>query len=147
MERDYLEPFERLIPVKILGRAFEVPANNTILRVLQYLELERKVLTMDYRDLCWNQECDKCRIRYRKPGETEDKEGYGCTIKAFPGMEIQRLPPSVRIVTNQTGQSATEYALVTALTMTIVLGLAKLAQLGALAVYLWSAAHLLPPYP
>ncbi len=37
---EYLEEFTKLIPVRILGREFEVPENNTILRGLQYLEME-----------------------------------------------------------------------------------------------------------
>lgn len=144
---DYLEEFTKLIPVRILGREFEVPENNTILRVLQYLEHEKKVLRADYRDFCWNQECAQCRFYYRRPGDPQVHEGLGCSVKAFPYMDIVKLPETVRIVSAQAGQSTTEYALVLVATLGAVLALVKTGMVAVAAAYLDAAFRFLAPYP
>ena len=38
--RDIFEPFDRLVTIGLCGDAREVPENNTILRGLQYLDVE-----------------------------------------------------------------------------------------------------------
>ena len=147
---DYLEPYEKLIPIRILGRELEVPENNTALRVFQYLELEKKALRVDYRDFCWNQECNKCRISFRKPGDPAVKEGLGCTVKITPYMDLVQLPPAVRPVApsgGQTGQSTTEYILTLAATFGLVLAIVEFGRRLAYAGYLRAAVRLLLPYP
>jgi len=46
-------PYERLVKIKILGKMFEVPEKNTILRCFQYISPE----TIPYGRFCWNQDC------------------------------------------------------------------------------------------
>src|SRR5262245_4560515 len=144
---EFLEGWEKLIPVTILGEAFDVPENNNVLRVLQYLELEKKSIRMDYRDLCWNQACEHCRVHYRRPGDGTVRDAFGCTLRVFPGMEITRLPRCARRVSGESGQSATEYATVAALSLLVVVGLAKIAEVAAYTLYLWAATRLFPPFP
>jgi hypothetical protein len=38
---DMFEPYDRLIEIEILGKTRSVPENNSILRCLQFLDLER----------------------------------------------------------------------------------------------------------
>ena len=37
---DMFEPYDRLIEIEILGRKYSVPENNSILRCLQFLDME-----------------------------------------------------------------------------------------------------------
>jgi len=53
-------PFTRLAKIKILGREFEVPENNPLLRCFQYLAPE----AISYGRFCWNEECQYCRISF-----------------------------------------------------------------------------------
>ena len=51
-------PYERLVEIKILGKTFQVPEKNTILRCFQYISPE----TIPYGRFCWNQECQYCKV-------------------------------------------------------------------------------------
>ena len=51
-------PYERLVDIKILGKTFQVPEKNTILRCFQYISPE----TIPYGRFCWNQDCQYCRV-------------------------------------------------------------------------------------
>ena len=55
---EIFEPYERLIEIQIFGRPFKVPENNSILRCLQFLEME----AISYGDFCWNGECLNCQV-------------------------------------------------------------------------------------
>ena len=143
---EFLEPYEKLIPLKVLGRAFEVPENSNVLRAFQYVQLETGQLDVDYRDFCWNRTCDHCRVTYRLAGEEREREAMGCVLDVRPGMEIVRAPKTVRF-TRQAGQASVEYLFVFTLTIGLVVALSKLGAWAAVASYLWAAAHLFPPWP
>ena len=79
------EPHDRLIEITILGEKKFVPENNSILRCLQFLEMEK----ISNADLCWNGECIDCQVSI-KIGEKE-KSVMSCRTKAAEGMTITRL--------------------------------------------------------
>jgi NADH dehydrogenase/NADH:ubiquinone oxidoreductase subunit G len=90
--KDIFEPFERLVEIKILGRAVEVPENNSLLRCFQYLEIEK----ISYGDFCWNGDCLNCQV-WIKNGEKE-KAVISCRTKVAEGMEIVRLSEEVKLM-------------------------------------------------
>lgn len=83
--------YEKLVTIRILGKNYRVPENNTVLRCLQYVSPE----TIPYGRFCWNQECQTCRISYRLPGETGTVQALSCKILVVPGMEITELSPEL----------------------------------------------------
>jgi hypothetical protein len=85
-----LEPYERLVPVTVEGRTCLVPANNSLLRALQYLDYDLYPCR-----LCWNGDCDNCRFDYAHPETGEAVNARGCETEVFAGMRITRLPENV----------------------------------------------------
>jgi NADH dehydrogenase/NADH:ubiquinone oxidoreductase subunit G len=86
---DLFEPFDRLIEIDICGRTYSVPENNTILRGLQYLDID----AISYGDFCWNGECLNCQV-WIKNGEKE-KAVMSCRTDVTGGMEIVRVSDEI----------------------------------------------------
>jgi len=87
---DFYEPFEKTIPIRILGRVFEVPENNLLLRQMQYVAAD-----IGYGRYCWNGECRYCEVHYRREDGPE-LAALACRIKGVEGMRITKLAPEVR---------------------------------------------------
>lgn len=83
--KDILEPYDRLVTINIRGAAEQVPENNTILRGLQYLDMEH----ISEADLCWNGECLDCQV-WVQNGEKE-KAALACRTTVFDGMVVTRV--------------------------------------------------------
>ena len=79
-----------LITINILGRDCEVPANDSILRCLQFLSLE----SVSESELCWNGDCLDCQV-WIKQGDKE-KSVLACRTNAEPGIEIVRISEKIR---------------------------------------------------
>lgn len=75
-------PFGRLIEIEILGRKRQVPENNSILRCLQFLEMD----AISNADLCWNGDCLNCQVWIEKDGK--EKAVIACRTTAVEGMRI-----------------------------------------------------------
>ena len=90
-EYEIFEPFDRLVTIKICGTIRKVPENNSILRGLQFLEME----AISYGDFCWNGECLNCQV-WIKSGDKE-KAVIACRANAEEGMEIVRLSEGMDI--------------------------------------------------
>jgi hypothetical protein len=86
--------YEKLVEIRVCGKAFEVPEKNTCLRALQYVSPE----TIPYGRFCWNQECQLCRIVYRMRGEPEEvRRGVlACKVLVAEGMEIVEVSEELR---------------------------------------------------
>jgi NADH dehydrogenase/NADH:ubiquinone oxidoreductase subunit G len=89
--QDIFEPFERLVEIKILGKTYSVPENNTLLRCFQYLSLN----TISGGDFCWNSDCMNCQIWIDNNGK--EKALIACRAKVHEGMEIVRLHEEVEL--------------------------------------------------
>jgi NADH dehydrogenase/NADH:ubiquinone oxidoreductase subunit G len=87
--RDIFEPYEKLVTIKVCGKKHEVPENNTILRGLQYLNVE----AISYGEFCWNGECLNCQV-WLKNGEKE-KAVMACRTNVSEGMDIIRVSDEV----------------------------------------------------
>jgi hypothetical protein len=88
---DVYEPWERLVRLVILGRVFEVPEKNLLLRQLQYVSED-----VGMGRYCWNAECRYCEIHYTRPGDPDEHVGLACRIRGFEGMRLTKLAPEVR---------------------------------------------------
>jgi hypothetical protein len=86
-----LDPYQRLIDVRLEGHGFQVPENQMLLRALQYLGYDLYPCR-----LCWNGDCDNCRFHYVDPADGEERSAKGCQTEVWPGMTITRLPARVR---------------------------------------------------
>ncbi len=90
MESAVLEPYSKLISVTINGREYEVPENNTLLRVLQSMNLE-----LAYSKYCWNGDCRNCAFRYISRKTGKEVEALGCQMRLFSNMVILKMPEGV----------------------------------------------------
>jgi hypothetical protein len=85
-------PFSRLVKIAILGRAFEVPENNVVLRCFQYLQPE----AVAYGRFCWNEDCQYCRISFDLGAGTTKRTGLSCKLAVDDGMRIHELSREIR---------------------------------------------------
>ena len=95
MESDLLDPYEKLVPIEVLGRRVEVPEKNSLLRCFQFLSMN----TISYGDFCWNGDCTNCQFWYHEEGQTEeqDRTALSCRFRVTEGLVVTRLSPHVRI--------------------------------------------------
>jgi 2Fe-2S iron-sulfur cluster protein len=89
---DIFRAYERLIPITVLGRTFEVPEKNSLLRAFQYVSPE----TIPYGRFCWNQECQYCKVTCKLPDDDEARPMLACKFLVVPGMEVTELSPELK---------------------------------------------------
>lgn len=80
---------DHLVPIKIGDHEYQVPDKLEMLRVFQFLEF-----SIDYSRLCWNASCQRCYIDYEKKGKKF--RALSCRTKSFEGMNVSKLPPTIR---------------------------------------------------
>jgi hypothetical protein len=97
MDPDLLEPYDRLIRIVILGREFQVPDNNLLLRQMQYLCED-----IGYGKYCWNGECRYCEVQYRREDGGPEQSALACRIKGQEGMRLTRLAAEVKYNLSET---------------------------------------------
>jgi len=83
---DLYEPYSRLIRIAILGKRFDVPENNLLLRQMQFVAAD-----IGYGQYCWNGECRNCEVRYRPDAAGPEQAALACRIKGQEGMRITKL--------------------------------------------------------
>ena len=84
--------FTRLIRIAILGRQFEVPENNTLLRCFQYLAPE----PVSYGRFCWNEECQYCRVTFDLGEGNTNRAALSCKLMAQEGMRVTEAASEIR---------------------------------------------------
>jgi len=89
---DIFRPYERLVPITVLGRTFEVPEKNSLLRAFQYLSPE----TIPYGRFCWNQECQYCKVVCKLPDDVAPRPMLACKFLVVPGMVVSELSPELK---------------------------------------------------
>lgn len=85
-------PFTRLIRIAILGRHFEVPENNTLLRCFQYLAPE----PVSYGRFCWNEDCQYCRVTFDLGEGCTSRTALSCKLMAQEGMRVTEAASEIR---------------------------------------------------
>ena len=91
MDPALLEPYDRMIRIVVLGRVLEVPANNLLLRQMQFLSPD-----IGYGRYCWNAECRYCEITYRPANGGSEQPALACRIKGVEGMVLTKVAPEIR---------------------------------------------------
>ena len=87
----FYDSYERLITVVILGKRFEVPENNLLLRQMQFVAPD-----IGYGRYCWNGECRACEVVYRRDPDGPDLPALACRIKGVEGMRVTKLAFEVK---------------------------------------------------
>ena len=85
-------PFTRLVKIIILGREFEVPENNPLLRGFQYLAPEE----ISYGRFCWNEDCQYCRVTYDSEESSPSRVALSCKLMVQEGMRIKEVTTEIR---------------------------------------------------
>lgn len=85
------EPWSRLIKLCVLGKRFEVPENNLILRQLSYVAPD--IASGKY---CWNAECRYCEIEYRRGPGGPVTAALACRTRGLEGMELVKIAFEMR---------------------------------------------------
>ena len=85
-------PFSRLVKITILGREFEVPENNPLLRCFQYLAPEE----VSYGRFCWNEDCQYCRVTFDLGDESTRRTALSCKLMVQHGMRVTEAATEIR---------------------------------------------------
>ncbi|MGA9040676.1 MAG: 2Fe-2S iron-sulfur cluster-binding protein [Terriglobales bacterium] len=85
-------PYDRLVKINILGRDFEVPENNPLLRCFQYLA----PVTVSYGRFCWNEDCQYCRVTYDLGEGTKVRAAISCKLMVQEGMRVKEAATEIK---------------------------------------------------
>jgi hypothetical protein len=88
---DLYEPYEKLIRLTILGKTFEVPENNLLLRQMAFVAPD-----IAWGRYCWNAECRYCEVFYRREPGGPEYSALACRTKGLPGMEVTKAAPEIK---------------------------------------------------
>jgi len=100
---DFYEPYARLIRILILGKPFDVPENNLLLRQMQFVAPD-----VGYGRYCWNGECRNCEIKYQTDAGAPEHAALACRIKGQESMRVTRLAFEVKYNMSEALASAPE---------------------------------------
>ena len=90
MDPSLLEPYQKLIRIVVLGREFDVPENNLLLRQMQFVAED-----IGYGKYCWNAECRYCEVSYTKDGGAE-QQALACRVKGLQGMVVTKVALEIK---------------------------------------------------
>ncbi len=85
-------PYEKLITITIMGREFEVPESNMMLRAMQFLAPEE----VSYGRFCWNEDCQYCRVVYDMGEGTQAHTAISCKLMVKEGMRVIEMAQEIR---------------------------------------------------
>ncbi len=85
-------PYKKLVKISILGREFQVPEGNMLLRGLQYLAPEE----VSYGRFCWNEDCQYCRVVYDLGEGTPQRAAISCKLMVKEGMRVIEMAEEIR---------------------------------------------------
>lgn len=81
-----------MLKITVLGREFEVPENNPLLRCFQYLAPE----TVSYGRFCWNEDCQYCRVNLDYGEGTPSRAALSCKLMVQEGMRIREVSTEIK---------------------------------------------------
>jgi len=85
-------PYDELITIKILGKEFQVPKGNMLLRAMQYLSPENVAMGR----FCWNEECQYCRVNFDLGPDSPNRVALSCKLMVKDGMRITEAAQEIR---------------------------------------------------
>ena len=87
-----LHPYQKLVRISIVGKEFQVPENNSVLRCFQFLAPE----TISYGRFCWNEDCQYCRVTYDTGEGTPERKALSCKLIVQEGMRITEMAGEIK---------------------------------------------------
>jgi hypothetical protein len=91
MSDDLFDPYQKLITLVILGRRFQVPENNLLLRQMQFVAPD-----IGSGRYCWNAECRYCEVEYCTTPGGPPQAALACRVKGFEGMAVTKAALEIR---------------------------------------------------
>jgi hypothetical protein len=88
---DLYEPYEKMVRIVILGRVFEVPENNVLLRQMQFVAPD-----IGSGRYCWNAECRYCEVSYRPRAGAPETAALACRLKGHEGIEVTQAATEIK---------------------------------------------------
>lgn len=88
--------FERLVPITVLGREFEVPEGITLIRAFQYIEFELGAMRTDWSRFCFNDTIGCCTTGLST--STGTQAARACCQPVLAGLDVDRLPDGCRLL-------------------------------------------------
>ena len=85
-------PYSRLCPITVLGKPTAVPEKNMLLRAFQYIAPD----TIPYGRFCWNEDCQYCRVVYRRGPKGKPRQALSCKLLVADGLEILEIADELR---------------------------------------------------
>ena len=85
-------PYLKLIKITIMGREFEVPESNMMLRAMQFLAPEE----VSYGRFCWNEDCQYCRVVCDMGEGTQPHAAISCKLMVQEGMRVIEMAQEIR---------------------------------------------------
>jgi predicted molibdopterin-dependent oxidoreductase YjgC len=85
-------PYDRLVRIEILGKDFDVPDKNPLLRCFQFLAPE----DISYGRFCWNEDCQYCRVTYDTGEGSLVRSAISCKLMVQDGMRIREVSTEIR---------------------------------------------------
>jgi len=85
-------PYSRLVKITVMGRDYDVPENNTLLRCLQFLAPEG----ISYGRFCWNEDCQYCRVSFDLGEGTPTRAALSCKLPVQEGMRVKEISSEIR---------------------------------------------------
>ena len=92
-------PYDELITIKILGKEFQVPKGNMLLRAMQYLAPENVAMGR----FCWNEECQYCRVSFKASPDGPARQALSCKLMVEPEMEVVEVATEIRYCLRELG--------------------------------------------
>lgn len=94
---DILNPFEKLLPIKVKDRVIYLPENNSLWRGLQFWGVMKREVSIDFGKFCIAGTCHHCRALVREPGMDDREPMLMCQTVAKAGTHIVKLPSGFEI--------------------------------------------------
>ncbi len=88
------KPYEKLVKISVMGKEFEVPEGNILLRAFQFLAPD----TVPYGRFCWNEECQYCRVECDEGEGSKLRKALACKLIVKDGMRITEAAQEIRYV-------------------------------------------------
>src|ERR1700674_2436369 len=85
-------PFTRLVRITILGREFEAPEYNPLLRGFQDLAPEE----VSYGRFCWNEDCQDWRVTFDVGEGSTSRAALSCKLMVQEGMRVKEVTTEIR---------------------------------------------------
>ena len=100
--RDVFGEPDSLVTIEVSGRVYEVPADVSVQRALQYISLEYDDIFIDYGAFCWNNERGCCVCSYQPKSGGKIVEARICRATVFDGQVVECLPNGMRMIGEET---------------------------------------------